>query len=188
MGPTDEPLSGAPADPSTPLTPAADPVARSVEAEIKSEEEPVVAVPPTAPQPVAASEPPAPAEPMAPAQDPAIASTMSIPATDPGEGGEWDLLTEKLRDWMANNQLNELWDKTKTPAKLIGILILVIVVLQIYSGILNTIAQLPLAPRLLELAGLIWVARFAFQNLIRSSDRKQALGGLRTLWSKVIGG
>jgi len=177
MGPTDEPLSGAPADPSTAMTPAADPVAQAIDAELKAVEEPVIA-----------AEPPSPAKPVAPAQDPAIASTMSIPAAEPSEGGEWDLLTDKLRDWIASNQLGELWDKTKTPAKLIGILILVIVVLQIYSGILNTIAKLPLAPGLLELAGLIWLARFALQNLIKSSDRKQAFDGLRTLWSKVIGG
>ncbi len=168
-----------------------------MDAEAKTVVDPVV-VPQSEPEPVAGSEPtdalhdasaePATApDPMPPSQDPAIASTVSIPAEETSEGGEWDLLTGKLRDWMANNELNEIWEKTQTPAKLVGLLILVIVVLQIYSGILNTIEKLPLAPGLLELAGVIWLARFALQNLVRSGDRKQALDGLRNLWGKVTG-
>lgn len=168
-----------------------------MDAEAKTVVDPVV-VPQSEPEPVAGSEPtaalhdasaePATApDPLPPSQDPAIASTVSIPAEETSEGGEWDLLTGKLRDWMANNELNEIWEKTQTPAKLVGLLILVIVVLQIYSGILNTIEKLPLAPGLLELAGVIWLARFALQNLVRSGDRKQALDGLRNLWGKVTG-
>ena len=153
----------------------------------QSELEPVAGSEPTAALHDTSAEPATAPDPMPPSQDPAIASTVSIPAEETSEGGEWDLLTGKLRDWMANNELNEIWEKTQTPAKLVGLLILVIVVLQIYSGILNTIEKLPLAPGLLELAGVIWLARFALQNLVRSGDRKQALDGLRNLWGKVTG-
>ena len=193
MGPTDEPRSGAPEDP-TPAVPT------TAEAETKPIEE-SAAAPASTTEPVAQTEPTASSEPSSssasspaaqpelatPPKDPAIASTVSIPADAPSEGGEWELLTGKVKEWMANNELNEFWDKTQTPAKLIGAVVLAIVVLQIYSGILNTIDKLPLAPGLLELAGVIWLGRFALQNLVRNSDRKRVFDGLRNLWTKVIG-
>ena len=193
MGPTDEPRSGAPEDP-TPAVPA------TTEADSKPAEESTAASPLSSkvvaksetteagePWSSASSSPAAESEPATAPMDPAIASTVSIPADEPSEGGEWELLTGKVKKWMTNNKLNELLDKTQTPAKLIGGLVLALVVLQIYSGILNTIDKLPLAPGLLELAGVIWLGRFAIQNLVRNSDRKRVFDGLRNLWTKVIG-
>ena len=199
MGPTDEPRSGAPEDP-TPAVPATT-EADSKPVEESPPESESAAASPLSSEPVAKSETTEAPEPWSSAssspaaepeaatdpKDPAIASTVSIPADEPSEGGEWELLTGKVKEWMANNKLNELWDKTQTPAKLIGGLVFAIVVLQIYSGILNTIDKLPLAPRLLELAGVIWLGRFAIQNLVRNSDRKRVFDGLRNLWNKVIG-
>ena len=176
MGPTDEPLSSAPAD-SAGTTPAPQ-TTEAVDASVPNE--PVIAA--SEPEPIAT-------EPVTavPPSDPAIASTVSIPADESADGGEWELLTGKLRDWMASNELGDLWDNTKTPAKLIGALLLLVVVGQIYSGILNTIAKIPLAPGLLELAGVIWLGRFALQKLIRNDDRREVADNLRQLWSKVIG-
>ena len=176
MGPTDEPLSSAPAD-SAGTTPAPQ-TTEAVDASVPNE--PAIAA--SDPEPIAT-------EPVTavPPTDPAIASTVSIPADESDDGGEWELLTGKLRDWMASNELGELWDKTKTPAKLIGALLLLVVVVQIYSGILNTIAKIPLAPGLLELAGVIWLGRFALQKLIRNDDRREVADNLRQLWSKVVG-
>ena len=70
---------------------------------------------------------------------------------------------------------------------MIGALLLLVVVGQIYSGILNTIAKIPLAPGLLELAGVIWLGRFALQKLIRNDDRREVADNVRQLWSKVVG-
>ena len=193
MGPTDEPRSVAPEDP-TPTVPATaetdtKPVEKSAAAPASTTETVLETAPTASSEPLSsdASSPEAQPEVSTTPKDPAIASTVSIPADESSEGGEWELLTGKVKEWMANNQFNELWDKTQTPAKLIGGVVLAIVVLQIYSGILNTIDKLPLAPGLLELAGVIWLGRFALQNLVRSSDRKSVFDGLRNLWTKVIG-
>ena len=40
-----------------------------------------------------------------------IASTLSIPAQESsdGDGGEWELLVGKVKDWLEENDLAELW-------------------------------------------------------------------------------
>ena len=66
-------------------------------------------------------------------------------------------------------------------------MIVLIIILQIYGGILHTIDALPLASGLFELAGVIWLADFSIRNLIRSSDRSKVMGDLAARWQKVVG-
>ena len=121
--------------------------------------------------------------------DPVITSTVTIPAQEAStdEGGEWDLLVEKIKAWIDSNQLGSLWNQAQMPLRLIGGLILFVIVSTVYSGILGTINKVPLAPRLLELTGVIWLLNFARCNLIRSSDRKQVTDAVGSTWNKVVG-
>ena len=118
-----------------------------------------------------------------------IASTVSIPAreTSDQDGGEWDLLVGKVKAWLEQNDLGELWDKAQLPLRVVGGLIVFILLAKVYSGVLNTIESLPLVPGLLELAGLIWLVNFALRNLIRNSDRDQFIASARSTWSRVTG-
>ena len=51
--------------------------------------------------------------------------------TQSGEGGEWELLLGKLRQWLDQNELNKLWDQARKPvtilAGLVGLLLLAVV-------------------------------------------------------------
>ena len=119
--------------------------------------------------------------------DPAIAETVSIPADSTASGGEWDLLVEKVQGLVNADQLKGLWNQWKLPVRLLGGLLVLTLVLQVYGGIIRTIAAVPLAPGLLELVGLIWLANFSTRNLIRNSDRANVAANLRERWNKVVG-
>ena len=119
--------------------------------------------------------------------DPVIASTVTIPAGDSGEGGEWNLLQEKIQDWVSANNLSALWEQVRLPAQILVAMIVLILVLQIYGGILRTIAAVPLAPGLLELAGIFAVANFSVRRLIKTSERKKVLSSVRERWTQFIG-
>ena len=184
MEPTDEPLQAAEsagttasqsAVPVPPTPPATDLVEKPV-----SEAEPA----PASPAESAAAPPTVEATPA-----PVITSTVTIPAheTSTDEGGEWDLLVEKIKAWIASNQLGSLRDQAQLPLRLIGGLILFVIVSTVYSGILGTINKVPLAPGLLELTGVIWLLNYARCNLVRSSDRKRVIDALGSTWNKVVG-
>jgi len=165
MGPVDEPRPEA-------ETPGSDPT------------------PTTEPTPAPTPEPaPTPAPTHAPTPDPLIASTVSIPAqeSDDEDGGEWELLVGKVKDWLEQNDLAELWAKAQLPLRLVGGLIVFSLMATVYSGVLSTINSIPLVPGLLELAGVIWLVNFALRNLIRNSDRDNFIKGARSTWTRVTG-
>ena len=190
MEPTDEPLQAAEsadttasqsAVPVPPTPPATDLVREPV-----SEAEPAPASPlESAAAPEIATVPPT----VETTSDPVITSTVTIPAqeTSTDEGGEWDLLVEKVKAWIDSKQLGSLWDQAQLPLRLIGGLILFVILSTVYSGILGTINKVPLAPGLLELTGLIWLLNYARCNLVRSSDRKQVMDAVASIWNKVVG-
>ena len=140
--------------------------------------------PTPAPTPV-----PTPAPTPAPTPDPVIASTVSIPAQESTDqdGGEWELLVGKVKDWLEQNDLAELWSKAQLPLRVVGGLIVFSLLATVYSGVLSTINSLPLVPGLLELAGVIWVVNFALRNLIRNSDRDKFIQSARSTWTRVTG-
>ena len=141
--------------------------------------------PEPAPEPAVAATAPA-------ALDPAIAERISIPAgttTDDnaGTGGEWDLLTAKVTAWWDANNVGEQINNLRQPLRLVGILLGVLLVLKVYSGFLAAIGSIPLAPRLLELVGVCWVARFSATRMVRSKDRSEVIQGLRQRWNSFAG-
>ena len=119
------------------------------------------------PTPAPTPEPePTPAPTPAPTPDPVIASTVSIPAQESADddGGEWELLVSKVKDWLEQNDLAELWTKAQLPLRVVGGLIVFSPVATVYSGVISTINSIPLVPGLLELAGVIWLVNFALRN------------------------
>ena len=165
------------------------------EAEIPGSEPTPTPEPTPAPTPEPEPTPtPTPAPTPAPTPDPVIASTVSIPvqeSTDQdggqSDGGEWELLVGKVKDWLEQNDLAELWTKAQLPLRVVGGLIVFSLVSTIYSGVLNTINSIPLVPGLLELAGVIWLVNFALRNLIRNSDRDNFIKVVRSTWGRVTG-
>ena len=200
MGPTDDANSEVEIGISTPVptpAPTADPkdspdptaasdptaISESPTAPTTAPEPETASPEPTfAPQPTVAPEPTPEATP-----DPVIASTVTIPAGTTGEGGEWNLLQEKVQAWVNDNQLSVLWQQVKLPAQILVALILLILVLQVYGGIIRTISAVPLAPGLLELAGVVAVANFSVRRLVKSSERKKVLQTVQDRWGQFVG-
>lgn len=169
--------------------------AAPVEAAPVQEDVVVTATPPTEPEPVATGV--VPAEPVitpseAPVAMPSVASTIEVPASAPGggtsgEGGEWELLLEKLRQWIGSGQLQEQWQASRTPLSLLAGLIALLLVLRLYGALLAVIDSLPLLPGLLELAGLIAVVQFSLTRLVRSEERRSLIQGLQQRWKSFRG-
>ena len=169
--PTADPTVGT--DPTTPSDPT-----RASSPETSVPEQSPALEQSSVPEPILAPEP---------TPDPVIASTVTIPAGTTGEGGEWSLLQEKVQAWINDNQLSVLWQQVKLPAQILIALIVLILVLQVYSGILRTIAAVPLAPGLLELAGIGAVANFSVRRLVKSSERKKVFQTVQDRWSQFAG-
>ena len=117
---------------------------------------------------------------------------MSVPETPSSsdaseEGGEWDLLSTKVRQWLAENDLADQWQRLRKPLLLIAGLIAFILVLRIYGGILDAIATVPLAPQLFELVGVIYATWFATTRLVRSEERRKISAAVSDLWSSMLG-
>ena len=185
--------SGSPAsepaapEPSVEESSAADPAAT----------EPVSPAAPITPDPVIAQKPeivqePATASASTPAASEAIAERIQVAATANSDdttsgGGEWDLLSSKVRQWWDDNNLVELWQRSRRPFILLVGLIGLTLLIRIYSGILAAIGSIPLAPRLFELVGLGWVIWFSTTKLIRSEERKALLANVGGIWAAFRG-
>ncbi|MCP9926533.1 CAAD domain-containing protein [Cyanobium sp. CH-040] len=103
------------------------------------------------------------------------------------EGGEWELLVEKLQQWWASGKLQSFWQQARTPLTLGLGLVAVLLVLRVYAGLLAAINSLPLVPGLLELVGVIWLLRNGLPRVIRRSEREQLLQGLQQRWQSFSG-
>ena len=133
-------------------------------------------------------------EPPAPLDIPTVASTLEVPASPQvatpaadQDGGEWELLVEKVRTWISSGQLQEQWQSARTPLSLLAGLIAVLLVLQVYSAVLGVLDSIPLLPGLLELAGLVTVVQFSLTRLVRSNDRREVIEGLKQRWQSFRG-
>lgn len=143
----------------------------------------------------ASAEPPAtPAELLpeptpAPTPEPAVAATVHVPAApDTAEGGgEWDLLVAKLREWIGSGRLQELLVQYQGPLRALALALALVLVLRLYGAVIGAIDSLPLLPGLLELAGVIWLSRFAATRLVRSSDRQELIASLEQRWRAFRG-
>lgn len=117
---------------------------------------------------------------------PASLATQTDPAADE-EGGEWDLLLQKVRQWLNQGELQNLWSQARKPVTLLAAVIGLLLVLRVYSAVLSALDSLPLVPGLLELAGLVWMVRYGVPKLLRSSERDQLLSGLSNRWKAFRG-
>ncbi|MDA0718187.1 MAG: CAAD domain-containing protein [Cyanobacteria bacterium] len=149
----------------------------------------------TDPNPDPEPEPPTPSKDVGPAPqeappEPSIAVTLEIPASSGSselepqsdEGGEWELLLGKLRQWLDQNELNNLWPQARKPLTYLAALLGLLVVLRIYSAVLGALDSLPLVPGLLELAGVVWAVRYGIPKLLRSNERERLVGSLSQRW------
>lgn len=119
-----------------------------------------------------------------------IAASLDVPPLESvaaGEGGEFDLLLGKVTSWLEQADLPSRWDSLEGPLRGLALLIAVVVVLRLYSALLETLGDLPLIPRLLQLVGLIVVVRFGLTRLVRSSDRQQILAVWKERWNDFRG-
>ena len=69
----------------------------------------------------------------------------------------------------------------------LGVLLGLLLVLKLYVALLDTLDDLPLLPRLLQLVGLIAVLRFSVLRLTRSSDRRAVLDDWKRRWDAFRG-
>ena len=126
----------------------------------------------------------------APSEPPGIATSIVVPplpAGDSGEGGEWDLLRGKVSTWFDGADLQGRWESLGGPLRAAGLLLAAVVLLRLYSALLETLGDLPLVPRLLQLVGLLSVARFALAKLVRSSERERILTSWNQRWNDFRG-
>ncbi|MGB4533299.1 MAG: CAAD domain-containing protein, partial [Synechococcus sp.] len=189
-------------DPIASGSPASEPAAPEPSVEESSAADPAAAEPlspaaPITPDPVIATEPELAQKPFVaaiptPAASEAIAERIQGAATASSDdttsgGGEWDLLSSKVRQWWDDNNLVELWQRSRRPLFLLVGLIGFTLLIRIYSGILAAIGSIPLAPRLFELVGLGWVIWFSTTRLIRSEERKALLEKVGGIWGAFRG-
>jgi hypothetical protein len=160
-------------------------------------EEPTTVAEAVAPEPEPEPEPsePAPAPTFAPpVVTPSIAATLEAPPLAAGsggsvgeEGGEWDLLMGKVRAFLDGGSLQAWWDRLGGPLRGAGLLIGLVLVLRLYDALLDTLGDLPLVPRLLQLTGLIALVRFALTRLVRTEDREAVLNDWKRRWQGFRG-
>ncbi len=121
---------------------------------------------------------------------PGIATSIVVPPLpvgEAGDGGEWDLLRSKVSTWFDGADLQGRWESLGGPLRAAGLLLAAVVLLRLYSALLETLGDLPLVPRLLQLVGLLSVARFALTKLVRSSERERILSGWSQRWNDFRG-
>jgi hypothetical protein len=122
-----------------------------------------------------------------------IAAIIEVPplegSTDPAGdgGGEFELLLQKIRDWLGSGELQAQWQRFRGPLKGLAILIGVVLLLRVYASLIGTLDSLPLVGGLLELVGLIAVSRFTLTRLVRKSDREQVFADWSRRWNDFRG-
>ena len=199
-GPEPTEVSGANGSPE--LTAAAEPAVADPPAQEPALEESPAQEPPVEeaiarpdPGPIEVSLTPAPAPAAAPptpepAPTPTIATTLEIPpapGATPAEGGEFDLLVEKLRTWFAEADIGGHWQKLRGPLKGFALLLVAVLALRLYARVVGTLDGIPLVSGLLELTGLIYLVWFSSTRLVRTSERERVLAEWKQRWQSFSG-
>ncbi len=120
---------------------------------------------------------------------PTIGSRVEVPPLggESAEGGEWDLLSGKLRDWFHSNDLGGQWDRLGGPLRASGLLLAGLILIKLYEALLDTLDDIPLLPRLLQLVGLLYLLNFGFTHLIKSQDRENLYQVWKKRWHDFTG-
>ncbi len=121
-----------------------------------------------------------------PQVEPAFSSEPSEGVAGEG-GGEWNLLVEKLNAWFASEDLRKQWESLRGPLRAAAILIGLVLLLRVYGSLVGTIDGIPVIGGLLELAGLIYLVRFSFKNLVRAREREQLISSWSNRWREFRG-
>ncbi|MEA5416343.1 CAAD domain-containing protein [Synechococcus sp. BA-132 BA5] len=122
-----------------------------------------------------------------------IVATFEVPplegSADPDRdgGGEFDLLLQKIKDWLGSGELQAQWQRFRGPLKGLAILIGVVLLLRVYAALIGTLDSLPLVGGLLELVGLIAATRFSITRMVRRSDREQVFADWSRRWNDFRG-
>ena len=199
-GPEPTEVSGANGSPE--LTAAAEPAVAEPAAQEPALEESPAQEPPVEkaiarpdPGPIEVSLTPAPAPAAAPptpepAPTPTIATTLEIPpapGATPADGGEFDLLVEKLRTWFTEADIGGHWQKLRGPLKGFALLLVAVLALRLYARVVGTLDGIPLVSGLLELTGLIYLVWFSSTRLVRTSERERVLAEWKQRWQSFSG-
>ena len=189
-GPEPTEVSGA--DGSPELTAAAEPAVADPPAQEPPVEEAIARPDPgpievsLTPAPAPAAAPPTPE----PAPTPTIATTLEIPpapGATPADGGEFDLLVEKLRTWFTEADIGGHWQKLRGPLKGFALLLVAVLALRLYARVVGTLDGIPLVSGLLELTGLIYLVWFSSTRLVRTSERERVLAEWKQRWQSFSG-
>lgn len=126
--------------------------------------------------------------------EPRVAATLEVAPLPPGEagsaraeGGEWELLLGKVKAWLEQADLPGQWERLGGPLRGLGVLLGLLLVLKLYVALLDTLDDLLLLPRLLQLVGLIVLLRFSVTRLTRSSDRQVIREDWKRRWDDFRG-
>ncbi|MFN7677706.1 MAG: CAAD domain-containing protein [Cyanobacteriota bacterium] len=136
---------------------------------------------------------PSPTPPTAAGGEPRVAATLEVPplptasGTGGSEGGEWELLVGKVKDWLDQADLPGQWERLGGPLRGLGLLLALLLILKLYVALLDTLDDVPLLPRLLQLLGLVTLARFSVTRLTRSDDRQVVLASWKRRWDAFRG-
>ena len=128
-----------------------------------------------------------------PASPPAgVASTITVPplgegAKGDGEGGEFDLLLQRVSQWLKQQDLPARWERLQGPLRGLALLLLAVVLLRLYGALIDTLDGLPLVPRLFQLVGVIVLVKFSLLNLVRTSDRDRLISAWSQRWASFRG-
>jgi len=115
-----------------------------------------------------------------------IADLSEGDSVEPEDGGESTLLSGKLTNWLKEN--NFQFQRIQQPLLIAAAVIAVLLALQVYGSFLGTISRVPIAPRLFQLVGFLWIGFFAVTRLVRSKDRQEVFTGLVDRWKTFSGG
>jgi threonine/homoserine/homoserine lactone efflux protein len=92
-----------------------------------------------------------------------------------------------LRDWLDRNDLGGQWERLGGPLRASGLLLGGLILIKLYEALLDTLDDIPLLPRLLQLAGLLYLLNFGFTHLIKSQDRENLYQGWKKRWHDFTG-
>ena len=149
--------------------------------------------PAAAPQPdPTPSVPPEPAAPAMAVSPAGIASTITVPPLEDapkgeGEGGEFELLINRVSQWLKEQDLPARWEGLQGPLRGLALLLLALVLLRLYGALIDTLDSLPLVPRLFQLVGVIVLVKFSLTNLVRTSDRERLISAWQQRWASFRG-
>lgn len=188
-----EPQENGPAPQPWAMEPAVTPEPEHVASEPEPEAEPILGGFEPLAEADSATPEPVPAPVSEPEPGPGITATLEVPplegSAEPGGegGGEFDLLLQKIKDWLGSGELQAQWQRFRGPLKGLAILIGVVLLLRVYASLIGTLDSLPLVGGLLELVGLIAALRFTATRLVRKSDRDQVFADWSRRWNDFRG-